>query len=180
MRTTSRQPRQLTAGVLVCVCFGATLALANITNSRAVGGEQCFGSDRRTRECAPGAYTESEGASEIGGSGHWVRIPDEEKRHVIGLYNRWCIRCHGVDGRGVWDIPGMPNFTNPGWQAPRTDDQLARSIIEGKGAVMPPFRSAITLDESWALVRYLRTFVPGTEVSRPDFGKPAEGAKGAK
>jgi hypothetical protein len=180
MPTTHRHPRQLTAGVLACICFGAILALAKATTSQAVGGEQCFGSDRTNRECAPGASAETEGFSEFGGSWHWVRSPDEEKRHVMGLFNRYCVRCHGVDGRGVWDIPDVPNFTNPRWQASRTDGQLARIIIEGRGAVMPPFRGAITLEESWGLARYLRTFVPGTEVSRPDLGKPADKAKGAK
>jgi mono/diheme cytochrome c family protein len=106
----------------------------------------------------------------MGGKWTWMRSPDEEKRHVIGLYNRYCIRCHGVDGRGVWDIPDVPNFTNVRWQESRTDAQIARVIIEGRGAVMPPFRGAINLEESWALARYVRTLVPGTEVSRPDFG----------
>ena len=49
----------------------------------------------------------------IAGTWYWLRSPDEEKRAVIGLYNRYCIRCHGVDGRGVWDIPDVPNFTEP-------------------------------------------------------------------
>ncbi len=35
---------------------------------------------------------------------------------------------------------------------------------------MPPFRGALTLEEAWAIGRYLRTFVPGTEASRPDLG----------
>jgi len=79
-----------------------------------------------------------------------------------------------VDGRGVWDIPGVPNFTNPRWQACRSDAQLARIILEGRGAVMPPFRGTLSLEEAWAMGRYLRSFMPGTEVSRPDLG---EGAK---
>ena len=33
---------------------------------------------------------------------------------------------------------------------------------------MPPFRGALTLEEAWAIGRYLHTFVPGTEVSPPD------------
>jgi hypothetical protein len=111
--------------------------------------------------------------SDVGGYWLWMRSPDEEKRVVMGLYNRYCIRCHGIDGRGVWDIPGVPDFTNTRWQASRPDDrQLARIIIEGRGAVMPQFRGTLSLEEACAMARYLRTFVPGTEVLRPDFGTP--------
>src|ERR1700680_4638075 len=89
-------------------------------------------------------------------------------------FNRYCIRCHGVDGRGVWDIPDVPDFTNARWQACRSDGQLARAILEGRGAVMPPFRGTLTLEDAWAMARYLRTFVPGTEASRADRA-PAQG-----
>jgi Cytochrome C oxidase, cbb3-type, subunit III len=106
--------------------------------------------------------------SEMGGSWFWMRSPEQEKVVVAGLFNRYCIRCHGVDGRGVWDIPGVPDFTNTRWQTSRSDDQIARILIEGRGAVMPPFRGTVTLEEAWAMARYLRTFIPGTEVSRPD------------
>ena len=98
---------------------------------------------------------------------------------MISHYTRYCVRCHGIDGRGVWDIPGVPNFADPRWQSFRSDDSLARSIIEGRGAVMPPFRGPLTLEESWAMARYLRTFVPGTETPRmdrapaPDSTRPA-------
>jgi hypothetical protein len=108
------------------------------------------------------------------GTWYWQRSPEEEKQAVAGLFNRYCIRCHGVDGRGVWDIPGVPNFTDARWQACRSDSQLARIILEGRGAVMPPFRGALTLEEAWGLARYLRTFVPGTETSRPDLGTSTE------
>ena len=106
---------------------------------------------------------------EVGGTWHWLRSPDEEKRVVMGLFNRYCIRCHGVDGRGIWDIPGIPDLTNTAWQASRTDGQLARRILEGRGAVMPTFRGALSLEEAWAMARYLRTFDPSTHVSLPDF-----------
>jgi hypothetical protein len=112
-------------------------------------------------------------ADEIGGEWYWVRSPEDEKRVVMGLYNRYCIRCHGVDGRGVWDIPDVPDFTNARWQACRSDGQLVRGILEGRGACMPPFRGTIALDEAWAMARYLRTFIPGTEMSRPDVAQPA-------
>ena len=121
-----------------------------------------------------------DGCSELGGSWFWVRSPEQERAAIASRYNRYCIRCHGVDGRGVWDIPGVPDFTNLRWQMSRSNDQIARIIIEGRGAVMPTFRGTLTLEEAWAMARYLRTLVPGTESSRPDVGgtdkksKPAE------
>lgn len=111
-------------------------------------------------------------SGEPGGTWYWMRSPDEEKQVIISLFNRYCIRCHGVDGRGVWDIPGVPNFTNARWQACRSDGQLARAILEGRGACMPPFRGTLTLEEAWAMARYLRTFIPGTEMPRPDVSEP--------
>jgi hypothetical protein len=103
-----------------------------------------------------------------GGTWYWMHSPEDEKRVIIGLYNRFCIRCHGVDGRGVWDIPDVPDFTSASWQSCRSDGQLTRAILEGRGACMPPFRGTLTLEEACAMSRYLRTFVPGTEVSKPD------------
>ena len=114
---------------------------------------------------------------DVGGTWYWLRSPDEEKRVTAGLYNRYCIRCHGVDGRGVWDMPDVPDFTSPGWQAFRSDGQRARIILEGRGAVMPPFRGALSLEEAWALGRYLRTFEPGTGASRPDLSAPKSPAE---
>jgi mono/diheme cytochrome c family protein len=110
----------------------------------------------------------------LGGTWYWLHSPEEEKRIVAALYNRYCIRCHGVDGRGVWDIPGIPNFTDVRWQGSRSDAQIARIILEGRGAVMPPFRGALSLEEAWAMGRYLRSFVPGTETPRPDMSGPVK------
>jgi mono/diheme cytochrome c family protein len=100
----------------------------------------------------------------------------------MSLYNRYCIRCHGVDGRGVWDIPDVPDFTDPRWQASRTDAQIVNILMEGRGAVMPLFRGTFNLDEMWAMAHYLRTLVPGSEVTRPDVGRaggPRPGASGS-
>jgi hypothetical protein len=116
--------------------------------------------------------------ADTGGSWYWLRSPEQERRVVMNLYNRYCIRCHGVDGRGVWDIPDVPDFTNLVWQASRPDDYRSRVILEGRGAVMPAFRGTLTLEESCAMARYLHTFAPGNEVSRPGLG-PAAAAPAA-
>ena len=111
--------------------------------------------------------------ADTNGSWYWVRSPEQERRVVMNLYNRFCIRCHGVNGRGVWDIPDVPDFTNTVWQATRPDDYRSRVILEGRGAVMPPFRGTLTLEEACAIAHYLHTFVPGTEVSRAGLGPAA-------
>jgi Cytochrome C oxidase, cbb3-type, subunit III len=106
------------------------------------------------------------------GEWYWMRSPEQEKMVAMSLYNRYCIRCHGVDGRGVWDIPGVPDFTDVRWQNCRTDAEIVRILMEGRGAVMPSFRGTLALDECWGLARYLRSFVPGSEISRPVLREP--------
>jgi hypothetical protein len=116
-----------------------------------------------------------------GGHWLWMRSPEQERVVVMSLYNRYCIRCHGVDGRGVWDIAGIPDFADVRWQASRTDDEIVRITIEGRGAVMPPFRGALSLEEAWGIAHYLRTFVPGTEVPKPrPSSSPRTGGAGAR
>jgi mono/diheme cytochrome c family protein len=110
---------------------------------------------------------------DFGGTWTWLQSPEQERRVVMSLYNRHCIRCHGIDGRGVWDIPCVPDFTNLAWQATRPDPYRTRVILEGRGAVMPAFRGTLTLQEACAMAQYLHTFVPGTEVSRPDLNTAA-------
>jgi mono/diheme cytochrome c family protein len=102
-----------------------------------------------------------------------MRSPDEEQRVIMAHYNRYCIRCHGIDGRGVWDIPDVPDFTDPRWQGSRSDAQIVNILTEGRGAVMPSFRGTLTFEEMWAMAHYLRTFVPGSEIARPDVGRAA-------
>jgi hypothetical protein len=172
MNAKKRSRRQLYTANGVFTLFGATLVLVTVAARPSDGSVFSFW--RCRPECcgpcwgAPGAVVaDIELTGDPGGTWYWLRSPEEEKRVVMGLYNRYCIRCHGVDGRGVWDIPNVPDFTNARWQACRSDAQLVRAILEGRGAVMPPFRGTLTLEESWGMARYLRTLVPGTEAPRP-------------
>jgi hypothetical protein len=150
----------------------ATLALAGLAIVGAIlarpahAGFPWFKKGHHAASCPPPVPGVGEG------EWYWMRSPEQEQQVVMVLYARYCIRCHGVDGRGVWDIPGVPDFTSLRWQASRPDPALVRSIIEGRGAVMPPFRGTLTLEEAWAMARHLRTFVPGREVPRPDLGRP--------
>jgi hypothetical protein len=162
------------SGILTALGVLAVLVTLAAASCRAgwfdswFGGKKC---DHPGGCCTgPGCPSDYNWVGEPGGNWYWLRSPEEERKAIIGLYNRYCIRCHGVDGRGIWDIPGVPDFTNPRFHACRSDGMLVRSILEGRGAVMPPFRGTLTLEESWGMARYLRTFLPGTETSKPDAG----------
>ncbi len=184
MGTNKRRKRFVPARKWWCtvVCGAALVATLTITRT-AWAGCPC-GKTWPHLICRDHGYTYTIGPGDItdadtGGAWYWMRSPEQERRVVMNLFNRYCIRCHGVDGRGVWDIPDVPDFTNLTWQATRPDPYRTRVILEGRGAVMPSFRGTLTLEEACAMARYLHTFVPGTEVSRPDLGAPANPAQGA-
>jgi mono/diheme cytochrome c family protein len=48
-----------------------------------------------------------------------------------------CVSCHGANGAGTGVAP-VPSFASAAWQRSRTDDELAASIVGGRGA-MPRF-----------------------------------------
>jgi mono/diheme cytochrome c family protein len=84
------------------------------------------------------------------------------------LFQRNCVRCHGADGRGTENretLPALPDFTDPGWQARRSDPQLAATILEGEGMQMPPFGGRLGESDVRALVARIRAFGPGRPAS---------------
>ncbi|MCI0460472.1 MAG: cytochrome c [Gemmataceae bacterium] len=79
------------------------------------------------------------------------------------LYRRLCLSCHGADGRGKArpaDRSPPPDFTAPAWQASRSDAQLRASILNGRGADMPPFDDRLSATQVRELVAYVRAFNP--------------------
>jgi hypothetical protein len=72
--------------------------------------------------------------------------------------------------------PEIPDFTDPAWQARRSDAQLQASILDGKGPDMPTWRGKMSEDQARGLVAYVRAFAapaesPGRaepEMSAPD------------
>jgi mono/diheme cytochrome c family protein/uncharacterized membrane protein len=87
----------------------------------------------------------------------------EAPRAAGALYREHCQRCHGADGKGARDQgapPGLPDFTSRDWQKRRDDDQLLRSILDGKGKEMPPWREKLGENEARGLVAFVRAFAP--------------------
>jgi mono/diheme cytochrome c family protein len=76
------------------------------------------------------------------------------------LFAIYCTPCHGASGRG--DGPVSTKFvppadlTNPELQKVRTDGYW-QSYLSVGGAVMPSYGEALSVDERWHVVNYLRT-----------------------
>jgi mono/diheme cytochrome c family protein len=89
--------------------------------------------------------------------------PAERLQAARRFFERRCSSCHDDDGTGGalrQALPQIPDFTSGGWQARRSDAQLAVSILEGKGTRMPAFHGKIDEDKAEDLVSLIRTFDP--------------------
>jgi len=77
------------------------------------------------------------------------------------LYQKYCYVCHGVDGDGdgiMTDLIGiMPmDHTNPNETNSLSNQEIAKSILEGKGRFMPAWRGILSQTDIEALVSYIR------------------------
>jgi mono/diheme cytochrome c family protein len=89
--------------------------------------------------------------------------PKGAAREVGALYRRYCLRCHGADGKGDPEANAggdLPDFSRRAWQERQTDAQLLASILDGKKEGMPAFRSKMSEAEAKALVTHVRAFAP--------------------
>ena len=77
----------------------------------------------------------------------------------------FCVTCHGKDGKGLGNIPGLRgklprNFTDKKWQAARKDGELFWILKNGSpGTDMAPFIPLVlTEEQAWQVVLYVRSF----------------------
>jgi mono/diheme cytochrome c family protein len=100
-----------------------------------------------TREWRPSDHdhTTNPGSDQVAGGPDAGTAPELAAHGLtevtIVAWQQNCVRCHGRLGRGDGPQGAMlraTDFTNQAWQASAKDDQLAKVIREGRGA-MPPF-----------------------------------------
>lgn len=78
-------------------------------------------------------------------------------------YNTFCASCHGTDGAGSGPAsmgmnPPPADFTNPKYLEAE-DNYLAWRIASGvPNTMMPAWETALSEEQIWELVHYLRTF----------------------
>ncbi len=80
------------------------------------------------------------------------------------LFQNNCARCHGAEGTGGLPVfeggPSPRNFHDHKFHDERTDEQIRMTIVNGKGAGMPPFGSAFNDAQLHALVAHVRSLDP--------------------
>ncbi len=79
-----------------------------------------------------------------------------------GLFARHCALCHGErgDGRGERrsDLSSPPrDFTDPGWQSRTSTLRIFHAVREGVPGTSMPSWAALSEEESWDLVAYVRS-----------------------
>jgi mono/diheme cytochrome c family protein len=79
-------------------------------------------------------------------------------------YDTFCTPCHGSEGKGgvtgpvaIKFIP-TPDLTNADLQRQRPDGYWHSYIVAG-GAVMPAYGEALSSEEAWHIVNFLRSLV---------------------
>jgi mono/diheme cytochrome c family protein len=97
-----------------------------------------------------------------------TRVPNpvrpSEASVAIGRvhFQTFCAPCHGVEGKGGVTGPvatrfiPAPDLTNAELHKARTDGYWHSYIVVG-GAVMPAYGEALSSQEAWHIVNYLRT-----------------------
>jgi mono/diheme cytochrome c family protein len=84
-------------------------------------------------------------------------------RAASGVYQTFCLACHGPDGRGALvrqAMPPIPDFTSKDWHLTKDNALLSVSVLEGKGTLMPAWRGKVTPEQARDLVAYVRSFGP--------------------
>jgi mono/diheme cytochrome c family protein len=102
--------------------------------------------------------------------------PARSSPAATAMFGQHCARCHGEDGSGAGarsELPRLPDFRAAAWQASRSDARLLASIVNGRGADMPPFRGEVTDTQARALLALIRGFGPvrraAADLSNGDF-----------
>lgn len=84
------------------------------------------------------------------------------------IFARNCTACHGNDGKSQVDVvANATDLTDPkAWGSGTSEGEIFRSIRDGAGDTMPPFKSQIGKEEDlWHLVNFIRSLWP--EPMRP-------------
>lgn len=107
-----------------------------------------------------------------------VAYTSESIKRGKTLYVRMCTECHGPDGKALMDvIADATDLTSPKlWLSGTTEGEIFRSILDGAGVSMPPYKTQIRREEDmWHLVNFVRSLWP--ESVRPQLQQKEDSSK---
>lgn len=83
----------------------------------------------------------------------------ESVRKGRAFYQMQCAICHGGDGKAQVDtMANAADLTQPDtWKLGASDGETFRSITDGAGKAMPPFRTTLTPQQRWDIVAYVKS-----------------------
>lgn len=92
-------------------------------------------------------------------------FPPTEKSIRRGglIFARYCTECHGPDGKALLDVVAdATDLTSPRlWYSGTTEGEIFRSIRDGAGEAMPPFKGKLAGEaDIWHLVNFTRNLWP--------------------
>ena len=90
-----------------------------------------------------------------------VKANSSNVRKAPQLYRKYCISCHGSDGRAKTSkgkFGHARDLTDAQWQDEVTDERIFNSIMNGRSVRgnMPPFGNKIDEKEAESLVSFVR------------------------
>ena len=92
-----------------------------------------------------------------------VSHPERDVLSGRVIYSTTCIRCHGVEGKGDGQMkctPPVADLTSSAVQG-KLDARLFKSVHDGRqNTAMGAWREALTDDEIWDALAYVRTLAP--------------------
>ena len=74
-----------------------------------------------------------------------------------------CANCHGTDGKALIEVvANATDLTDPAvWKNGTSEGLIFRSIRDGAGLAMPPFKTEVVAQEDlWHLVNFVRSLWP--------------------
>jgi len=88
-------------------------------------------------------------------------VEPQKARTAAQLYRRYCISCHGNDGRAQTSkgkFSHARNLADPQWQAEISDERIFNSIMNGRNqrGNMPAFANKLNEKEAESLVIFVR------------------------
>ena len=85
------------------------------------------------------------------------------------VYVRFCVSCHGLDGKGKTDMAvdlpvPLPDFTVGKWKYGGTDGEIFSLVRGGTPNGMESYKERFNEQRTWQLVNYIRTLAPKAEL----------------